>query len=459
MAEVLNLAEDCDMCPIYCPKHLQKHIDAVKNGETLDEVTKDKQPKSKKSHQNQNDFEEELDSKEDEDFSEGEGEEEERLSQLEFVEGESPNKKGRKKRSRVEGDGLSAIRQEREAEKQRKKLEREAEREKRKQEKQRKLEIEKQIRAEERKKRKEFKKQEKLQKEQDMKKVIIRRSVGRNLESNAVQKSNQWKTFMEMGKKREQELHEMKKKKKLMRQKKRVEKEDKKKEESKNKAKFILSTKHQEVKDAPKNEAFEMAKKQYLEQIRKQKAGVVITAKRTTKQMLSKAPKSIIKKKAQESQPTDDIHLKMDNRQSHPQVKVEDDGSVRYEQVNAGKFKFQKIQEKTDIKEEIEQKAEVRKKEVVNRPVFNYKNIPIQQSMRNYSCRARKHQVNIPRPTQQIVSNPYFKPVNKPSTNPITYSSNISSSVKSNQCPETSCSSTQTSSLPPIILHPEFIKQ
>ena len=334
MAEMLKLPEDSDMCPIYCPKHLQKHIDDVKAGNSgAAKLQKNKKPskapKAAKVAQSEQpvtsglnislnlDIDEGEGSELDLDFSEneaeGEGGSDDDLDRLDFVdeeyESKEPKKRGPKKqKKKVNPEDQVLAKKLREQEKQHKKEQKAIERQKRNEERSIKLQREKEERASERKSRKESKKQQKLDRENEKKKIIVRRPlVGRQLEPLEQQTNKQWKSFMEMGKKREQELIDKKFAKRKDRIKKRDEKDAKKKQEIKKKSSVVvLATKHQKVVSTQKNEAFELAKKQYLEQQRKKNTGIVIKARKTNKQMLKSAPKSIVKKVVEPLPPTDD---------------------------------------------------------------------------------------------------------------------------------------------------------
>ena len=442
MSEMLKLPEDADMWPIYWPKHLQLHIDNVKAGITDSAFSKyqknkqpTKKPKKKKNKssfyiEESNNFNVDFDGNVDISLSNDENDSDGSISPLELEDEEFNETKESKLiskkplKKKTNSEELEVARIMRDQEKQRKQQERIQERERIREERKFKQEQEKQERAIERKQRKEIKKAQKVAKLKEQRKVVIRKPTMIINENRAeITTSNQWKTFMEMGKKREQEILDQKNAKRTIKEKKRQEKENKKKDEDKKKVAVVLAAKHQKVENKPKNEAFELAKKQYIEEMKKKNSAIVIKTKKSAKQMLRSVPKNIIKRKADDESlkpvtisPSDQNNIK---EETWTDILIKND-KPQYEKVHAGNFKFQKVQEvevPIETPNNEQEVLESKKREFVNKPTYNIRNVEVQQSLKNFWNKNK--QIHQPKQEDQVeihesktISNPFFMNLN-----------------------------------------------
>ena len=445
MSVMLKLPEDSDVCPVYCPKHLQHHIDNVKAGiedSVISKYQKNKQPTKKSKSKNKSSFYIEqksnnvsidFDGNVDLNLSNEDNDSDGSISKEDYDDEDFNEQKEarqwlkKQNKKRVSPEELQATKLLREQEKQRRQQERNIEKDRQREERKIKQEREKQERAIERKQRKELNKAQKEAKLKEIRKVIIRKPTMIIKETwNDNQSTNQWKTFMEMGKKREQEIIDQKNAKKVTKEKKRLEKDNKKKDEDKKKTSVVLAAKHQKVENKPKNEAFELAKKQYAEEMKKKNSAIVIKTKRTAKQMLRNVPKNIIKKKGEGESTAKEATISWNNANIKEETSINPNlktDKTQYEKVPAGNFKFQKIQEtensteKTNNEQEEKEEKEEKKREFVNKPMYNIRNVEVQQSMKNFwnknkSSQLMKQETQVEIHESKAITNPYFKNLN-----------------------------------------------
>ena len=76
---------------------------------------------------------------------------------------------------------------------------------------------------------------------------------------------------------------------------------------------------------------------------------------------------------------------------------------------------------------------EVHQKEFVNKPLVNFRNVKVQQSMKNFFNRTRRIAPGMPKVYQEVIENPYF--VNMRSKNQIG-SNDTTAETMTELCPE-----------------------
>ncbi|CAI2384265.1 unnamed protein product [Moneuplotes crassus] len=408
-AELLNLPDDIEMCPIYCPKHLQKHIDDAKNGKEHQIIKKNKQPDSSLPA---------YDAEEDDlDFTdEGSLHSEDSECDLDLEQEDLGNvKKPKRGKNKKTDEEFKVEKELRKAEKERVKELKKAEREAKKEERRKRLQEEKEARAIERKRRNEERKAQKLRKEKEKRKVVIRKPQVLHKEEQS-KATDKWKAFMQMGKKREQEIYQKKHARKIMKEKKRIEKENKKKKEEKKKCAVVVTKRPpvEKKQDKAQNEALEKAKKDYLQQKKRQEAAIIIKTAKVPKARLRNAPKTVVRKKPKET--LVDPILK-DIKVEQPEIPKK----TEMKQVPQGKFKFQEEKEVVQKLQQKENKVEEEpKKEFVNKPFLVRRDVKIQQSMKNF-CSKQNNQVVLKKEapkivefTEKVAINPYFTNFKKP---------------------------------------------